>query len=510
MPSAPDEEDPLSDLRQSFEGDVAPSPTPTERGSGSVRSATAPPPLPTKRSTPERKPEGIAPALPVAHVPRSLDDPFQEPSEPRLPHGLPEEKLEFFRVVLKQKQETLARARALYAQREAEIYSLTEAVNSARAQMDSALAELRRSQQMEVRVTQLQAELQASDQDRRDLSAALAEVEAQVVAMTEAAKAEQSSRGLLGKEFMDAQEALSKTQNELSELAAAKSELAGNLEATQELYQAVTSENQRLSSQLERTTEEIGTLAAERDAAIAERDLAQQQLNDAKARLADLEKSNAAALQKSHSAERWLAEANEKVTAAERTAVEAQKKSQHQERSAAEAQRRVVEFERGLREAQRRAEGAEAAAAKAQQQLEVAERTAAQAQHQLQTTEKGSSEAQRRFRLLEKTASEAQKRAEGLEREVVEVRQSLEEASVALQSERGEREALEERLQQVESQPSVPAASALDADVVAERDKLRADVAALKKKLVFAESAIEAAASLKAKVARLEAQLKKK
>src|SRR5712692_891165 len=96
MPSAPDEEDPLSDLRQSFEGDVAPSPTPTERGSGSGRSASGPPPLPTKRSTSERKREGVVSAPPVAHVPRSLEDPFQEPSEPRLPHGLPEEKLEFF------------------------------------------------------------------------------------------------------------------------------------------------------------------------------------------------------------------------------------------------------------------------------------------------------------------------------------------------------------------------------------------------------------------------------
>jgi hypothetical protein len=93
---------------------------------------------------------------------------------------------------------------------------------------------------------------------------------------------------------------------------------------------------------------------------------------------------------------------------------------------------------------------------------------------------------------------------------MVEVRRSLEEASLALQSERGEREALEERLQQVESQPSAPVEPGLASDTVAERDKLRADVAALKKKLVFAESAIEAAASLKAKVARLEAQLKKK
>src|SRR5258707_15564074 len=103
---------------------------------------------------------------------------------------------------------------------------------------------------------------------------------------------------------MDAQEALSKAKNELSELAAEKSELEGNPEHTKEQYQAVTSENVRLSSQLERTTEEMGTLAAERDAAIAQRNLPQHQLSDAKARLADFEKSNAAALQKSHSAER--------------------------------------------------------------------------------------------------------------------------------------------------------------------------------------------------------------
>ena len=41
-------------------------------------------------------------------------------------------------------------------------------------------------------------------------------------------------------------------------------------------------------------------------------------------------------------------------------------------------------------------------------------------------------------------------------------------------------------------------------------EKLRADVAKLKAKLVAAENAAEAAALLKSKVARLEAQLKKK
>ncbi len=43
----------------------------------------------------------------------------------------------------------------------------------------------------------------------------------------------------------------------------------------------------------------------------------------------------------------------------------------------------------------------------------------------------------------------------------------------------------------------------------AELEKLKTDNAAMKKKLMAAENAIELAASLKAKVARLEAQLKK-
>ena len=44
----------------------------------------------------------------------------------------------------------------------------------------------------------------------------------------------------------------------------------------------------------------------------------------------------------------------------------------------------------------------------------------------------------------------------------------------------------------------------------AENEELRGDMASMKKKLVAAESAREAAATLKAKVSRLEAQLKGK
>jgi seryl-tRNA synthetase len=44
-------------------------------------------------------------------------------------------------------------------------------------------------------------------------------------------------------------------------------------------------------------------------------------------------------------------------------------------------------------------------------------------------------------------------------------------------------------------------------EVLAERDQLKEDVAAMKRKLMAAETALEAAASYKMKVAKLEAQL---
>jgi DNA repair exonuclease SbcCD ATPase subunit len=66
---------------------------------------------------------------------------------------------------------------------------------------------------------------------------------------------------------------------------------------------------------------------------------------------------------------------------------------------------------------------------------------------------------------------------------------------------------LESALAREREQKPAPAA-APSAELVAERDRLRTEAAAMKRKLVAAETAIEAAASLKAKVARLEAQLK--
>jgi chromosome segregation ATPase len=81
------------------------------------------------------------------------------------------------------------------------------------------------------------------------------------------------------------------------------------------------------------------------------------------------------------------------------------------------------------------------------------------------------------------------------------------ESQASFMKEKREREALAARVAELESRPPPPAPAAAGS---AEVEKLRADVAKLKTKLVAAEHAAEAAALLKSKVARLEAQLKKK
>jgi chromosome segregation ATPase len=60
-----------------------------------------------------------------------------------------------------------------------------------------------------------------------------------------------------------------------------------------------------------------------------------------------------------------------------------------------------------------------------------------------------------------------------------------------------------------EAQVAAKKSAAAPTPNTAELEKLKTDNAAMKKKLMAAENAIEQTASLKAKVARLEAQLKK-
>jgi hypothetical protein len=94
--------------------------------------------------------------------------------------------------------------------------------------------------------------------------------------------------------------------------------------------------------------------------------------------------------------------------------------------------------------------------------------------------------------------------------ELVDANRKAMESQASFMKEKREREALASRVAELESHPP-PAAPAKGSGASSEEvEKLRADVAKLKTKLVAAENAAEATALLKSKVARLEAQLKKK
>jgi TATA element modulatory factor 1-like protein len=92
--------------------------------------------------------------------------------------------------------------------------------------------------------------------------------------------------------------------------------------------------------------------------------------------------------------------------------------------------------------------------------------------------------------------------------ELVDANRKAMESQASYMKEKRERETLLARVSELESRPA-PAVKGGGASSE-EVEKLRADVAKLKSKLVAAENAAEAAALLKSKVARLEAQLKKK
>src|SRR5262249_48190143 len=147
----PHDGDPVLDLNEILVDEGEPSaagePEPIAPASRPSGGPPSPPPLP-KRGAPARAASTSSQLPPIDHavvlpspVGRPMGDPFQEPAEPRLPRGLPEEKLDYFRTVLKQKQETLARARAIYAEREAEIDQLRDAAQGLRGQLQAALAE---------------------------------------------------------------------------------------------------------------------------------------------------------------------------------------------------------------------------------------------------------------------------------------------------------------------------------------------------------------------------------
>ncbi|MGZ3460833.1 MAG: gliding motility protein, partial [Archangium sp.] len=227
----------------------------------------------------------------------------------------------------------------------------------------------------EAKGVELQGELHTLEEERKDLSRALAEVEAELSRLSGELTHERGSRGSIAEELVGAKEALSLAQDRVAELEAERAEMQGALEAVREQYQANLAELEHTGGELRAAWRERERVEAELAASEAEG-----------VRLRDQREADAAALSQ----------------------------------AAEQAEARVAELEGELK------------------------------------------------------AAEAD-------------RQDLARALEASRS------------QGPEPEPA--------AELLAERDQLKEDVAAMKRKLMAAEAALESAASYKMKVARLEAQL---
>lgn len=358
-----------------------------------------PPPLPLKRAASA----GAAPSRP---------DPFQEPPLPRLPVGADlEAKVEYFRQVIRQKDETLERARSLYVDRVAE----AEQLRAAAAALSAELAQRRADAgSAEDRVDELCKQLATKVTERLQLTRALAEANAKLEG---------------GQRYIDAQrEAHSALEESLESARIRAAELEGELEA------------------------------ARRAAAQAEADRARVEAEKAELAVA-LETAT------------WRAtgavgSADARALAEERAAREAAEEALAQERSRSRGP--LADLHAALGEELEEEKVARAAA--------------------------------------ETALAEAQAALD-------EEREARSAAEAALAEEKGASAALSEEVALLTAELSQPHEAIIsDHEVVdfggAEREALKSEIAGLKKKLMTAESALEAAASLRQKVAKLEAQIR--
>ncbi|WP_081713992.1 hypothetical protein [Cystobacter fuscus] len=481
-----EEVDPLAELREG-------------EGSDAEAAATAaPPPLPPRRSTSVAlRPAMTLPAVRMPARPSSSTgaaDPFAEPTEPPAPpeSSLPE-RLDYFRTVLRQKVETLQRARTLFAEREAELRTVRISETTLRGQLVEAQGQIaslktrpasKDSGAAQTRVARLEAELLQVEEDRKDLSRSLADVEAELARLSDELTRERESRGALAEELIGAKEALSLAQDRVSELVTEHLETQGALEAVRDEYQSTLAELEQTAERLQEAERERELAAAERtglsvrvgqlESLLADAQWSSDSLEEVRAHTLELEAARDGALAESGDLSEKLALAEAEVERL-RERMESEVAALGEVVESAEAN--VARLEDELRTVTADRQDLSRALAEVEAELESL-RSAKQVPSE--ETEEGAEEESAESRALE-----AEAQAERLRQRV---------------------KVLEDALETARRKNPAPA-PAPDAEVIAERDQLREDVASMKRKLMVAELALETAASNKMKVARLEAEL---
>jgi chromosome segregation ATPase len=495
---------------------------PAPQATPGLKPASSPPTpmrgLKSAPGSPAPPSSGVSAKLPAPltlpqQVPRpGGGDPFLEPPEPRVPPGADsDEKLKIFRSIVKTKDEALGRGRTLFAAVDQEAQQLRIAAMTLRSQLDAASAELQhsagysqqlahlrellekdtiRADEAEKKIEQVIARLAEADAERKDLSNALAEVETQHAAAVGELERERTQRGQLGEELAGAKEALNLAQDRVGELAGQMAEAHRYLDR---LKSEGGHETARLSTEVQRLEAELVQVRGAR----AE---AEQRLEGTAARLAEQSariETVEAQLGESHDQtraqlqgyqERFEAKANEAEELRVALAVAQQQLGAHSdlETRFASAEAQVDEL-RNLAHQQQRA------LAERDAKLDQLQATISYAEAHVVEARDSAREAQQTVAEAEGRADEAMAKSLALTTQV----HHLQESMAVLQT----------TLTQAEVRATAQKSGATEKPA-AELEGLRSEIATLKKKLAHAESAVEAAASLRLKVNRLEAQLK--
>ena len=516
-----EEMDPLAELRESL---LEPETAVT----------AAPPPLPPRRtvSVPAvRAASGTSPAFrPAMSVPSvripikpsdfpaapgrpvGAADPFAEPVEPRLPAGAsPEETIAHLRAVLKQKADTLTRARTLYEDRDGELRASRIAETTLRGQIVEAQGQL-----VSLKVLSAQKEQSSAALTRE--SARTAAAEAQVARLEDELLNERDSRGALAEELIGAKEALSLAQDRVSELVTEHVETQGALESVRDEYQATLAELEQTAERLLTASRECELIAAERagfsarvaqlEATLSESEWSDSAMDEVRARSRELEDERDELTARLEEAETEMVRLRDRMDSDTAALSEV----------AETAESNVARLEEELRVATADRQDLSRALAEVEAELGTLRAQVADAEAEGDAAlEVEELNADSRVREAEDLAERMRQRVKMLEG-ALEVSRSK---GVATEAEAAARQALQHRVAELEQElaeeraraaetpvpEAAPVEAPTDEELLAERDQLRADVATMKRKLVAAELALETAASHKMKVTRLEAQL---
>jgi chromosome segregation ATPase len=401
-----------------------------------------------------------------------------------------------------------------------------EQVQERNAELEKTLEHTQREwRETESHLSQLEVRFEATAAEAKRDKTALVELEAQLEAVRAENQRLEAAQKSFEEDVVSLSDQLHSAQKDVVRVAETESKLEAaqialelaqsrvvHLESVQHKSAQLATESASLAHQLDGLRSQLSTLQndnetlrlklLEADTLLSEHqgaaEASTRAIDDAERRSAELEAAiNALTVQKEQEAQNK----QQRIEALEKQAQQAFARA-----AAAESQRQ--QLDEALATARESGSRVDVRVKELQEKLATADARSRQQESRAVLAESRAKEALARaanFATAESRAKIAESRVAELTAKLDNVTSTLSENESSLLSLQAQEVELKSALEAFKSSSSIQAAPSSD-----ELDVLRRDNANLKKKLALAENAIEAAASLKAKVARLEAQLKLK